>query len=130
MTKDIATFVRKCNKFQLNKHKRQTKQEMTLTPRPIKPFDIVIIDTIGPMTKTNSGNVYALTIICDLTKYVIMAPMPNKEANTIAKALFEELVSVYGAPKSIRTDSGTEYKNSIVKELCELCKLEHNFSTF
>lgn len=31
--------------------------------------------------------------------------------------------------KSIKTDLGTEYKNSIIKELCELMRIEHNFST-
>lgn len=129
MTKDIAKFVRKCEKCQKNKHQRHTKEPMTIIPTPIKQFDIVIIDTKGPMTKTNNGNVYALTIICELTKYLIMTPVQNKEAKTIAKALFENLILVYGTPKSIRTDLGTEYRNSIIKELCELCNITHNFST-
>lgn len=58
-----------------------------------------------------------------------MAPMPNKKAKTIAKTLFEEQILVYGSPKNIRTDMGTEYKNAIVIELCKMCKIEHNFST-
>lgn len=29
----------------------------------------------------------------------------------------------------IRTNQGTKYKNAIVKEICEMLKIEHNFAT-
>lgn len=41
-----------CKKCQLNKHKINTKEPMTITTTPIKPFDVVIIDTIGLMSLT------------------------------------------------------------------------------
>lgn len=85
-------------------NQRHTKEPMAITPTPMKPFDIVIIDTIGPMKKTTNGNIYALTIISDLTKYLIMTPIKNKEANTVAEALFEDLILIYGTPKTIRAD--------------------------
>lgn len=129
MTKDIAKFVRGCIPCMKNKPKRKTRETMEITPTPIRPFDVVIIDTIGPMAKTTSGNVYALTIICELSKYLIMSPMPNKEAKTVAKTLFENLILIYGTPKVIRTDLGTEYRNEIIEELCKLCNIKHNFST-
>lgn len=129
MAKDVIKFVRNCEKCKLNKAKQRTKGPMTLTPTPIRPFDVVIIDTIGPMSKTSSGNIYALTIVCELSKYLIMCPMQNKEAKTVAKTLFEELCLQYGTPKTIRSDLGTEYKNELIKELCTLLNIKHNFST-
>lgn len=75
-------------------------------------------------------NEYAVTIICDLTKYLIIAPVPNKTANTVARAIVESLMINYGFDiQNIRTDKGTEYKNAIVKEICETLKIEHNFAT-
>ena len=49
--------------------------------------------------------------------------MPNKEAKTIAKMLFEEMILVYGTSKSIRSDLGTEFKNQIFNEVCKLCDI-------
>lgn len=129
MTVDIAKFVRKCDKCIVNKPKPATREPMALTPTPQKAFDCVIMDTIGPMQKTIYGNSYAITLICDLTKYLVTIPVPNKEANTVAKAIFENFILIYGTPKTIRTDLGTEYKNEVVKELCALLNIEHHFST-
>lgn len=129
MAKDIANFVRTCNQCLLNKPKQATKEPLTITSTPMKPFDVVIIDTIGPLQRSYCGNNYAVTLICDLTKYLIAVAIPNKEASTVAKAIFENLILKFGCPKNIRTDLGTEYKNSIVRELCALMQIKHDFST-
>lgn len=129
MTRQISKYVKNCDKCTLNKPKQRTKTELAITPTPEKPFDSLIVDTVGPLTTTNLGNKYILTLICDLSKYLICVPIPNKEANTIARAIVENVILNYGPVKSIRTDLGTEYKNSVVKELCELLQIEHHFST-
>lgn len=129
MTKDIATFVRNCKICKLSKPNANIKEHMTITKTPTKPFDIVQIDTIGPLPKSLHGNQYAVTIICDLSKYLVTIPTPNKSAKEVAKAIFENFVLVYGPMKSIRTDMGTEYKNELIKELCNLIKIEHKIST-
>lgn len=129
MTRDIAKYIKQCSQCILNKPKTATKEPLKVTETPQKPFDIIVIDTVGPLTESDSGNKYALTAICELSKYLISVPLPNKEAKTIAKAIFENIILIYGLVRSIKTDLGTEYKNSIVKELCELLKIEHNFST-
>lgn len=48
MTRDILTFVRNCEKCQMNKPKIRTRESMAITPTPQKPFDCIVIDTIGP----------------------------------------------------------------------------------
>lgn len=65
----------------------------------------------------------------ELSKFLIATPIQNKEAVTVAKAIFNDLILKYGVPKSIRTDCRTEYKNEIVKELCSMMKINHDFST-
>lgn len=129
MRQDVAKLVRSCKQCTINKPRPGTREPMAITPTPQKAFDCVIMDTIGPMQKTVYGNSYAITLICDLTKYLITVPIPNKEAKTIAKAVFENFILIYGTPKTIRTDLGTEYKNEIMKELCKMLNMEHNFST-
>lgn len=129
MTKDIKTYTKNCQQCILNKPRPKTRETMMITPTPTKPFNTVIIDTIGPLQKSVFGNQYAVTIMCDLTKYLVTAAISNNQANTVAQAIFESLILIYGIPKSIRTDSGTEYKNAVFKKLCDLMKIEYDFSS-
>lgn len=128
MHKDIAKFVKMCEKCHLTKPKQGFIAPMKITPTPQSVFDVVIIDTIGPLPMSENGNQYAITMICDLTKLLVTKAVPNKEAKTIAKAIFENFILVYGLMKEIRTDCGTEYKNKLNDEICEMCQIKHNFT--
>lgn len=129
MTRDIAKFVKNCNKCQVNKVRPGSKEPLVLTPTPQRPFDIVVVDTIGPLQKSYQGNSYAVTMVCDLTKYLVVSPIPNKEAKTVARAIFNDFILVYGPMRQMTTDMGTEYKNEVIAELCELLKVNHCVST-
>lgn len=113
MHTDVKQYVRQCHECQANKTyvKTKTKEELKLTPTPNKPFDIVTMDTIGPLPKSDNGNIYGVTMICNLTKYLITVAVPNKESKTIAKAIFDCFISI----KQILTDKGTEYKNQTLE---------------
>jgi len=129
MSKDITEYVRKCQKCQKAKITKHTKTPLTITDTPINAFDRVIVDTIGPLPKSENGNEYAVTLICDLTKYLVAIPVPNKNANTVAKAIFESFILKYGPMKTFITDMGTEYKNSIIDDLCKYLNIENITST-
>lgn len=129
MTKDITSYVKSCEKCQTNKTLPRTKEKMTITPTPQTAFDIVLVDTIGPLTKSDKGNTYAVTLICDLTKYLVTVALPDKKAANIAKAVFENFVLTYGPMKQLLSDKGSEYVNSIMDDLCKLLNVTKNVST-
>lgn len=129
MAKDIARHTKTCHECQTNKIKTHTKEPMTITQTPAKPFDLVILDTIGPLPKTINGNIYAITLICDMTKFLITIPAQDKEAKTIARKIFNNFILIHGPMKEIRTDKGSEYKNEIMTELCRQMKINHQIST-
>lgn len=129
MKKSIADYIKNCVKCKQNKHSNKTLENFTITPTPIKPFTTIALDTIGPFTKSNSGNRYALTIQCDLSKYIIIKPIPDKQAETLAKAFVEGCILIYGTPSTIRTDQGTEYNNEVFCKINNLLQITHNFST-
>ncbi len=95
MSKMVSVYVRKCNQCQMDKIKKHTREELTMTKTPQKPFDIVTIDTIGPLEMSEQGNKYAVTLICNLSKYLISVAIPNKEAKTVAKAIFNNFIMIY-----------------------------------
>ena len=40
------------------------------------PFDTVYADAVGPFPRSINGNEYAIPLICNLTKYLVTAPIP------------------------------------------------------
>lgn len=129
MTRDVKNFVKNCENCIVNKVRPKNIEQMKRVETPQSPFDVVIIDTIGPFQRSHKGNVYAVTMICDLSKYLVVVPIPNKSAKEVAKAIFEKFILVYGPMRSIRTDRGTEYRNELIQELCTLMRIKHNTST-
>lgn len=104
---DVSKYVDNCQFCKVNKSKNKNVEPLQITVTPEKPFDIVVIDTIGPFNKTNNDKKYAVTIICNLSKYLIIVPIPNKESETVARAIFNNVVLVYGPMKSVLTHNGT-----------------------
>lgn len=129
MSRDVSKFVKNCEKCLLNKIKIGNQEPLVITETPMMTFDKIVIDTIGPLPMSESGNKYAVTIICDLTKYVIATPIPDKEANTVAKALMDKFILIYGLPGEILSDLGTEYKNKVFDNLTKMLNLKQSFST-
>lgn len=129
ISKDVANIVKTCEKCQLNKTNIHTREEMHITQTPQRAFDVLIVDTLGPLSKSVYGNVYAVTLICDLTKHLTIIPVQNKEARTVAKAIFENFILNYSVMRNIRTDRGTEYRNAICMELAKLLNITQDFST-
>lgn len=129
MTKDVKHFVKNCQKCIVNKVKPKNLEPLKLVETPQRPFDVMVIDTIGPFPKSINGNVYAVTMICDFSKYLVVVPIPNKSATEVAKAIFEKFILIYGPMKSILTDRGTEYRNELIQELCTLMRIKQNSST-
>jgi len=100
----------------ITKYIRNTyKTPMTMTDIPINAFDRVIVDTTGSLPKSDNGNEYAATLICDLTKYLVDIPIANKSAN--------------GPMKTFISDMETEYTNSILNDLCKYIQIKNITST-
>ena len=71
------------------------------------------MDLIGPLKKTARGNEYILTVFDYFTKWIEAAPIPVKDAVTVAKALHEHVYCRNGAPHRILTDYGKEFSNAV-----------------
>lgn len=60
---------------------------MEITSTSSQPFERLAMDIVGPLTVTEGGNKYILTMQDDLTKYSIAHPIQNHEAETVADKL-------------------------------------------
>jgi hypothetical protein len=53
----------------------------------------------------------------------------NKEAETVAKAIFSEWFCKFGIPAQIHTDGGKEFVNKLSNELFTLLNVSHTKTT-
>jgi hypothetical protein len=72
---------------------------------------------------------YILCITDAFTKYAIVTAVENKEAETVAKAIFNEWFCKFGIPAQIHTDSGKEFVNKLSNELFQLLNVQHTKTT-
>jgi hypothetical protein len=77
--------------------------EITTTDR--HPFEKCALDIVDPLTETVSGNKCILTFQ-DMSKFIIGIPIPQQDAETIAKEFVLNVVLKFGVPAQILMDQG------------------------
>ena len=115
--KDVSTFCRTCHTCQVVGKSSKT-HVAPLRPIPAfgEPFSRVIIDCVGPLPKTRSGNQYMLTIMCASTRFPEAVPLRNIKAPTIAKALIK-FFTLFGLPQEIQSDQGSNFTSGLMQQV-------------
>jgi len=96
-----------------------------LTGAPVERW---ACDLAGPFPKSTKEHVYILTAICVFSKYIILVPLRDKKAITVANVIYERVFLKYGAGE-ILTDNGGEFRNELLGELCRLMGVSRSFTT-
>jgi len=86
-------------------------------------------DLFGPMLAAGRQHKYILCITDAFTKYAMVTAVENKEAETVAKAIFSEWFCKFGIPAQIHTDGGKEFVNKLSNELFSLLNVSHTKTT-
>src|SRR6266496_2280643 len=92
------------------------------------PFYRIGIDIKEPLPITSSGNKYIVVAIDYFTKWPEAKAIPNMQAETVAKFIYEEIISRYGVPQEILSDRGTSFVNKIIDELCQNYQIKHRLT--
>lgn len=81
-----------------------TKEEMfEKTDTPNRPFQKVNGDMVGPLPKTTSGNKLTLTFQDYFSKLMICLPKPDREATTVARIFFAEIIANFKISSTLIT---------------------------
>ena len=120
LRKDVVEFCRSCHTCQVVGKPNQTLPKAPLQPIPAfeEPFSRVIIDCVGPLPKTKSGNQYLLTVMCASTRYPKAMTLRNISAKTIVKALIK-FFTLVGLPKSIQSDQGSNFMSGLFQQVMD-----------
>lgn len=127
LSKDVETHITHCDPCQ--RAKRPPKSAM-LTPWPqaLRPNERVHVDLYGPLRGDHDFK-YVAVITCAFSRWTEVVAIPNKEAITVAKAIFEEWICRKGVPNLLVSDNGKEFANSILEELCKLMRIDKHLIT-
>ncbi len=98
-------------------------------PLPAKPFDVIGIDLLQ-LPRSHQGSSYILVCVYHISRFTVLANVPNKSATTVAHALFSHLICPYTTPRVLLSKNGTEFKNQILKYICNQFNIEQTFITF
>ena len=128
MYQDIREYQQSCNRCQKAKNVRQ--RVPPLHPLPIAGmFARWHMDFIGPLRTAADGNKYILLVVDSFSRWPEAFPLPNAEAATVAKVLYKEIFTRYGAPAALVSDRGPQFMSSLVSALCEVFRVKRATTT-
>jgi Integrase core domain len=107
--------------------KRATIKPTLLQPLPIpeRPNWRIHADLFRLMLTADSNKKFILCITDAFTKYAVVTSIQNKNAETVADAIFKEWFCKFGIPAQIHTDGGKEFVNKLSAEMMELMNVSH-----
>ncbi len=112
---DIEKHISKCLS------RAQTKGTTSTAPileyhLPAGPFEVVGIDFLQ-LPRSTQGSVYILVCVDYFSRFVVLAPLRNKAAVTVAHAIVSHLICPYTTPRVLLSYNGTEFKNQILADI-------------
>lgn len=121
-------FVRNCEVCQRCKTKNRN---VTVPAGEVemsdKSFNDIFVDLVGPFEPPSpEGFKYILSAQCATTRFAVSVGIANRETDTIAKTLFEDVFLTYSFPRTLWTDNAAELTSEVIKKLMKLIKVRKN----
>ena len=113
------------NDESLRKLYKQVDKPITIKERP---FERVIMDCIGPLPKTKSGNRYLLTMMCASSRFPETIPLRAMSTKKVVESMTNFFVKV-GLPKVIQTDRRTNFMSNLYKRVIGQLGAKHVISS-
>ena len=115
---DVSKYCKTCHTCQMVGKPNQTIPKAQLQPISAfgEPFSRILIDCVGPLPRTKSGNEYLLTIMCTSTRFPEAIPLRNIKTKSIVKALINFFTFV-GLKKSVQSAQGSNFMSGIFQQV-------------
>ena len=117
-SKDIVEYIKTCDKcLRYRKSNRSERANIQSIPMG-RSFEMVAMDILE-LPVTQRGNKYVLLVSDYFTRWPEAVSLKDQKAETVARALVEEVVSRHGVPAILLSDQGLNFESALIKELCD-----------
>lgn len=123
MRHDIDTVLQNCDacvRYVVTKSGYHPASSVTASA----PWDHIQIDLAVHLPPSSSGHVALLVIICVFTGFVILRPLKDTTATTVARKLWK-VFTVLGLPKIVQSDNGPEFSNEVLRALVKVTGIDN-----
>jgi len=119
-TKLIVRNCTICNKS--HRGGKMPRQTALRPMREFRPMSVLHANLVGPIPVGSNGKgqygfQYILSVIDSATRYLWLIPLRNKTAETVANALYEDVIARTSVPSAVLTDLGKEFTAEILDRL-------------
>ncbi|KAF0737753.1 hypothetical protein Ae201684_006247 [Aphanomyces euteiches] len=113
--KDFVIMCPDCNKAKGGRPLRQGPMQRMPIYDLKGPFDLMVVDALGPLPTTENGNKYILLFGDYFTRWIEAFPVPDLKTSTFTGTLIDEVLCRFGVPTRLLSDRGSNF----ISELAE-----------
>uniref|UniRef100_A0A3B3R4L1 Gypsy retrotransposon integrase-like protein 1 n=1 Tax=Paramormyrops kingsleyae TaxID=1676925 RepID=A0A3B3R4L1_9TELE len=127
---DVKRYCRSCHACQVVGKPNQTIASAPLRPIPAmgEPFEHVLIDCVGPLPRTRSGNCYLFTLMCTATRFPEAIPIRSLRTPVIVKHLIK-FFTTFGLPRRVQSDQGSNFMSKLFAQVVRELGVCHTVSS-
>lgn len=127
----VKSQVQKCDSCQRNKPlNRPSSGKLMPLPVPGYRWEVVSLDFITDLPKTNNGYDAVCVFVDKLTKMVHISPtVSDCDAPELAQIFLRDIYKLHGLPKQFLHDRGTQFMSKFFTRLCQGLGIQQLSST-
>ena len=103
--------------------KKRGPTRASVTPKNIQrgyPGARWSLDLVGPLPESGKGNVYIMTAEENFCRWPIAVGIPDKRAETVAKAFEQHVLAEHGSCQQLLTDNAQELTGNIIADVAKI----------
>ncbi len=127
MRTDVEAHVSKYNECAQHKGTVPRPAPILEYPPPNRPWDVVSIDLLQ-LPASYQGSKYLLVCVDHLSRYVVLVPLKDESAKSVAHALITHLFCPHSAPRVLLSDNGAEFLNTLLEEISQQSGVKQCFT--
>lgn len=120
---EISKLITNCSHCNIFDKKKINFEKIRLELKD--PFFRMGIEVIGPLPRSDLGYKYLLLATDHTSRWAKVRPVENKNKETVAKFLFEEVFMRHDPSKELISDQGLKFCNELVREICRKLSTKH-----